>query len=345
MNPRDGSFPPHEPVPAKPDDSDHASYDKQLNVSLKAIEEAARSMDPALRDSPEVVWRPGVVLKLETLNPVRCFKGRGGGWLVGHRSAPGEVLVCASAGNLGQGLATAARRHGRIVHVVASRVANPVKLRRMEQLGASVHLVDGDFDAAKARAAELAAERGWRLVEDGTEPALAEGAGTIAAELTARHGDALRTVMVPVGNGSLAAGVGTWLRAVSPGTRVVGVTSAVAPATRAAWATGVLAAGPAFTTIAEGLCARVPVPDAVAVLRSVLDEFLLVPESRLIEAAKELWDTCGVLTEPSGAAAAAALAAHPELADPTGVTALIITGANATPDVLRHIVFDANGGM
>jgi threonine dehydratase len=306
-----------------------------LEISLAAVEEAARRLDPAFLDSPEVALRPGVTLKLETLNPVRSFKGRGGDWLIGHRLAPQETVVCASAGNLGQGLAHAARRHGRTVHVVASRTANAAKLHRMERLGASLHLVDGDFDAAKHRAAELAAERGWRLVEDGSEPALAEGAATIAVELLRRHGAALRTVLVPVGNGSLACGVGTWLRAVSPGTRIVGVTSAVAPATREAWRSGTAEPGPPFTTIAEGLCARVPVPGAVEVLRSVLDDFLLVDEARLLEAAGELWDTCGVLAEPSGAAAVAALADHPGLAG-DGVTALVVTGANASAEVLRR---------
>ncbi len=306
-----------------------------MEISPAAIEQAARALDPALRDSPEVVPRPGVVLKLETLNPVRSFKGRGGDWLTGHRCAPGEVLVCASAGNLGQGLAYGARRHGRTVHVVASRTANPAKLRRIEDLGGRVHLVDGDFDAAKTRAAALAAEHGWRLVEDGTEPALAEGAGTIATELTQRHGTSLHAVLVPIGNGSLACGVGSWLRAASPATRVIGVTSAAAPATRDAWRSGVARPGPPFTTLAEGLCARVPVPEAVAVLRSVLDDFLLVSEESLLKATRELWETCGVLAEPSGAAAAAALADHPALAA-GGPTALVITGANTSAPALRH---------
>lgn len=311
-----------------------------LDISLAAIEQAVRALDPALANSPEVVLRPGVVLKLETLNPVRSFKGRGGDWLTGHRCAPDEILVCASAGNLGQGLAYGGRRHRRTVHVVASRAANPTKLQRIEHLGASTHLVDGDFDAAKTRAAELAAEHGWRLVEDGTEPALAEGAGTIAAELTRRHGTALRTVVVPVGNGSLACGVGSWLRAVSPGTRVIGVTSAVAPATRDAWRSGVPEVGPPFTTIAEGLCARVPVPEAVSVLRSVLDDFLVVSEERLMDTTRELWENHGVLTEPSGAAAVAALADHPGLAAGDGTTALVVTGANASADTLRRTVLD-----
>ncbi|MDT0444987.1 PLP-dependent lyase/thiolase [Streptomyces johnsoniae] len=303
-----------------------------LNVSLDAIEQAARVIDPAFLDTPEIELWPGLTLKLETLNPVRSFKGRGGDWLAA-RCGAGETLVCASAGNLGQGLAHGARRHGLELHVLAARTANPAELRRLGELGARLTPVEGDADEAAARAAALAAERGWRLVGAGAEPALAEGAATIAVELARRHGPALRTVVVPVGNGSLACGVGTWLRAVSPGTRLVGVGSTASRATHDAWCTGVAEPGPPFHTAAPGLGVRVPEPDAVARLRQVVDEFVLVEEDQLLDAAKLLWNNRGVLTEPSGAAAAAAVIQRPDLAG-EGVTALVLTGANASGDVL-----------
>jgi threonine dehydratase len=98
-----------------------------------------------------------------------------------------------------------------------------------------------------------------------------------------------------------------------------------------------MAVGPPFTTIAEGLCARVPVEDTVKVLQSVLDDFLVVPETRLMDAARDLWDTRGIIAEPSGTAAAAALIDHADLGQ-HGVTALIVTGANASPDILRRVI-------
>ena len=180
-------------------------------------------IDPVFRDSPqyvsealgeEVAFRP--LLKVETLNPVRCFKGRGGSVLAAQ-AAPGDVLACASAGNFGQGVAYGARAAGLRCVVYASDAAQPDKLARMRALGADVRLVAGDFDAAKDAAEAAAAEEGMRSIVDGREPEIALGAGTIARELTAWP-EPIDAVVIPVGNGSLAWGMTAWLAAHAPET-------------------------------------------------------------------------------------------------------------------------------
>jgi len=235
-----------------------------LIVDLDEVKRARREIDPAFTNSPlfesaalSKQYGGRVILKLETANPIGSFKGRGGDWLA--RTADHErPLACASAGNLGQGLAYGARRAGIPLHVFASRSANPLKLARIKDLGASLHLVDGDFDHAKNCAADQAAKEDWRLIVDGEDRRLAEGAATIAAEITDAFADTIDLIFVPVGNGSLACGVATWFKQHSQRTRIVGVSSTVAPATYNAWRSGVLEVGPSFTTIAEGLCARTP---------------------------------------------------------------------------------------
>jgi threonine dehydratase len=180
-------------------------------VDAEGIERAVAEIAPVFLDSPQYVSEAlgdavgfAPLLKLETLNPLRSFKGRGGS-LLGARAAAGDVLACASAGNFGQGVAYGARAAGLASVVYAARDANPAKLERMRALGADVRLVDGDFDAAKDAVEQAAREEGLRLVVDGREPEIALGAGTIAHELTA--GDTrLDAVVIPVGNGSLAWG-------------------------------------------------------------------------------------------------------------------------------------------
>ena len=81
------------------------------------------------------------------------------------------------------------------------------------------------------------AASGAVMVEDGAEPEITEGAGTIGRELVAR-GDLFDAVLVPLGNGALLNGVGTWLKAVSPSTRVVGACSEGAPAMEESWRKG-----------------------------------------------------------------------------------------------------------
>jgi len=158
-------------------------------LSLARIEDAAAVIDPLFRDSPQLVFGPlsqalgaEVVLKVETLNPIRSFKGRGGHYFV-HRLPDRTPLVVASAGNFGQGLAHAATRRGIPLTVFAAETANPMKVARMRELGAEVVLAGGDFDTAKAAARDYAAQQNLRFIEDGFDAPISEGAGSMAVEL------------------------------------------------------------------------------------------------------------------------------------------------------------------
>src|SRR3954451_10002672 len=212
-----------------------------MSVSIESIAEAHRVIDPAFRDTPQYLCEPlseslglGVVLKVECLNPIRSFKGRGTDYLLHRLGRQDRGFVCASAGNFGQGMAYAARRHGVHVTVFAATTANPLKIERMRALGAEVVLEGHDFDAAKAGARRRALETGAMFVEDGTLAPIAEGAGTIALELC-QMADPLDAVLVALGDGALITGVGTWLRKTSARTRVIGVVAEGAPAMQLSW--------------------------------------------------------------------------------------------------------------
>jgi threonine dehydratase len=189
------------------------------SVSADRIAAAAAAIDPAFTGTPllrgsalDGALGVELALKVETLNPIRSFKGRGtelfAAELVAGRTAAGAApphLVCASAGNFGQGLARAGVRRGLRVTVFAAEGANPLKVAAMRAFGAEVRLGGGDFDAAKDRARRHAADAGGLYVEDGAWPEIAEGAGTLALELTgAAGGDAPDAVLLPLGNGALA---------------------------------------------------------------------------------------------------------------------------------------------
>ncbi len=147
-------------------DSPLSSRTVDVSISIDRIREAAAVIDPVFLHSPQFVSEPlservGVttVLKVETMNPIRTFKGRGTDFLL-HRLGDGpQDLVCASAGNFGQGMAHACRKRGRQLTVFAARSANPLKVERMRALGAKVELQGDDFDEAKD-AAKLHAVNG-----------------------------------------------------------------------------------------------------------------------------------------------------------------------------------------
>ncbi len=193
------------------------------------IEEACRVVDPVFLNMPQFHSEPlsdtlgmKLILKVETVNPIRSFKGRGADFFTSQ--LPGEIpkLVCSSAGNFGQGLAYAARKRGFHLTVFGAESASPMKVECMRQLGAEVRLSGQDLAAAKQLAKEFARATGALFVEDGFEPAISEGAGTIAVELC-RWPEPLDFLVVPLGDGALLSGLGRWMKTHSPQTRLVAV--------------------------------------------------------------------------------------------------------------------------
>jgi threonine dehydratase len=306
-------------------------------LALDHIEQAAATIDPVFRQTPQFsdaalseLIGTELVVKVETLNPIRSFKGRGADYLM--RELAGDArIVCASAGNFGQAMAYAGGRRGVPVLVFAATTANAAKVTRMRQLGAEVILAGADFDEAKDAARSYAGGRpGCLFVEDGAQPRIAEGAGSIGVELAAL---AIDTLLVPVGNGALISGVGRWLKATAPDTRIVGVCAAGAPAMADSWRAGRPVCAPSAATMADGIAVRVPVPAAVEWMRDTVDDVVLVGEDQLLAAMLTVRDTLGLLIEPSAAAGIAAATGQ----YPGQRVATIITGANLSADLLARL--------
>jgi threonine dehydratase len=271
---------------------------------------------------------------VETVNPIRSFKGRGTDFLVSNLSPDTSNLVCASAGNFGQGMAYAARKRNLPLTVFAAESANPLKLRRIRELGAAVRLAGHDFDEAKQHARTFASETGAQFIEDGREPEIAEGAGTIAVELD-RWPHKFDFALIPLGNGALLAGIGTWMKATSPATRIIGVCAAGAPSMALSLQRGQPESTDSVSTIADGIAVRVPVPEALSDLATVVDEVLLVDDHALIKAMQLVFQHHGLLVEPAGAAGLAAAITFPgRFRGASVVTPLC--GANLTADQIRE---------
>jgi threonine dehydratase len=176
-----------------------------------------------------------VSIKLETANPVRSFKARGTEVVASKLAENGpRAVVCASAGNLGQALAWSGRHRGLDVTVVASRFATAAKLDRIRALDAKLELVDGDIETARERASAIARHDGIRLVEDSLDLETCEGAATIGLELV-EAGPSFDAVLIALGGGALATGVGHVLKALAPGVEVICVQPLGAPAMTYSW--------------------------------------------------------------------------------------------------------------
>src|ERR1044072_3516082 len=158
-------------------------------LKMAGIREAVGSIDSVFLHTPQFradslsrLLGTNILVKVETANPIRSFKGRGAEY-VASRIPAGTKLLTASAGNFGQAMAYACRRRGLDLIVYASVRANPFKLERMRMLGASVVLHGEDFDEAKIEAKRVAAATGGRLGGGGFDVETGEGAGTIGIEL------------------------------------------------------------------------------------------------------------------------------------------------------------------
>jgi threonine dehydratase len=308
-------------------------------ITIDRIEAAARAINPVFLHTPQWVCEPlgealgvRVALKAETLNPIRSFKGRGADWLV-QNLPPGAALMCASAGNFGQAMAYACRKHGVPLTVYAAEAANPLKIARMRAMGADIILAGEDFDAAKSRARAHAAREGIRFVEDSLDPEPTEGAGTMALEWLS-FPERLDAMLIPLGNGAMLAGMATVIRARLPETRVVAVAATGAPAMVESLQSGERVTHERIDTIADGIGVRLPVPEALADLTGLVDDFVLVPDERMLEAMRLLHRHAGLVAEPSGAVGLAGVMQDPARFRDQMV-GTVICGGNLTPEQMQ----------
>jgi threonine dehydratase len=316
-------------------------------IRLDAIVEALSIIDPVFLNSPQYRCEPlndalgcDVTLKLETANPIRSFKGRGGSFLVTSRHQSGAFkgrrVVGASAGNWGQALAYACRAIGQPITMFASVNANPLKIDMMKSLGAEMVLQGEDFDAAKLAARKFAQETGGVQLEDGFDVEASEGAGTIAVELM-RDAQPPDVVLVPLGNGAMLTGMARWIKAVRPETQVIGVQSRGADAMEKSWRSKTVLEAASVDTIADGIGVRIPVPEALADMQGIVDDVVLVDDNTIIAAMKLFYQKAGLLVEPSGAAGLAAVLEYQSRFKAARV-ATVVCGGNVTEQQVQQYI-------
>ncbi|ROR93008.1 threonine ammonia-lyase IlvA [Nocardioides aurantiacus] len=296
-----------------------------------------------LEDSLRLSARHGlrVVLKREDLQPVRSYKSRGGYHFLA-RLTPEERergVVCASAGNHAQGVAFACAALGVSARVYLPRTTPRQKRDRVAGLGGEhvTVVVEGDsFDDA-ARAARRHAEATHRvLVPPFDHPATVAGQGTVVREAVAQLGAVPDVVVVPVGGGGLLAGTVAWLGERHPGVRVVGVEPAGAASLTAALAAGHPVELPEVDPFVDGAAVRRVGDVTYRQVSASGAAVVSVPEGQVCTEMLALYQSDGIIAEPAGALATAALPALlPTLSlGPDAVVLCVLSGGNN--DVSRY---------
>jgi threonine dehydratase len=275
------------------------------------VRAAAERIRPFLPPTP-LVASDGFALKLETFQPTGSFKVRGA---LAALTALDEPIVCASAGNHGLGVAWAAAQLGLDATIVVAETASPAKIDAIRGFPVTLVLHGADYDEAERHALSLPG----RYVSPYNDRDVIAGQGTVALEL-----EDADTIVVPIGGGGLAAGVG-----LATDARVVGVVPEASPAMQAAVAAGRVVEVEVRDTIADGLAGNIePGSVTVELCARHVDEIVAVSEAEILDAMRFLVRSHGLVAEGAGAAAVAALRSG--RIRPQGNTVALVTGRNVT---------------
>jgi len=288
---------------------------------------------PLLKASSLSSGSAQVFLKNETALPTNSFKPRGAIYALtkNMQRRAVEEIVASSTGNHGAAVAFAAKTLGVKATIFLPENPNPVKRKKIEDLGARI-VCNGSIDLAGASeaASEYARRPGVYFLNDATDPDLPAGPATIGLEIMEQLPD-VSAVYVPMGDTALIRGIGAAIKQLSPSTRVIGVQAEQAPSYVLSWRAGRPIPTDTCDTIADGLATRTPELENVAAIREVVDEVILVSEKQMLHAIATLHRQENVLAEPSGAAATAAWLRAPL----SGRNVLLVSGGNVS-DAVRQ---------
>jgi threonine dehydratase len=282
-----------------------------------------------------------VLLKHEETQVCRSYKVRGAYNLISTLDPEqrDRGVVCASAGNHGQGVAFACRRLRIRGRVVLPTNTPRQKRERIADIGGpwiEPVFAGLSYDEASAAAHADSLASGAVYVEPFDDPLTIAGQGTVGieiAEQAAEAGIAVDTVVVPIGGGGLIAGIALWLRRHHPAIHIVG-----AEAVGAAGMTAALAAGGPVSlahvdSFVEGAAVGRVGERTFPIVRELVDEVVTVPEGAVCTEMLDLYQVDGVIAEPAGTLASAA-ARGALRRPPRGPVVCVVSGGNN--DVSRY---------
>jgi threonine dehydratase len=309
---------------------------------LRTIREARKLLDqylPVTRTIPaHSLCGSGMAvhLKLETELPTGSFKPRGAFYALAVNLARRHVeeVTASSTGNHGAAVTFAAQTLGVPATIFLPSNANPVKRRKICDLGARI-VESGATDLAEAfqQASAYSARPGVYFLNDATDPDVPVGTATIGLEIVEQI-PTVSAVYVPMGDTALIRGLAAAVKQLSPKVRVIGVQAERAPSYYLSWKQGKVRPTDTCDTCADGLATRTPDRQNVRIIRELVDDVVLVSEDQMLRAIGHLYKKEGVLAEPAGAAATAAFLANPSHGG--GCAVLMVTGANISEEIMER---------
>jgi threonine dehydratase len=288
-----------------------------------------------------------VLLKREDQQPVFSFKLRGAYnkmvRLTEQERARG--VICASAGNHAQGVALSARKLGCKATVVMPTTTPKLKIDAVRALGGEVVLHGDSYSDAAAHAMGMERELGMTFVHPFDDPDVIAGQGTVAMEILRQHQGPLDAVFVAIGGGGLIAGVASYIKAVRPEVKVIGVQMSDSDAMRQSVLAGKRITLADVGLFSDGTAVKQVGVETFRIARKLVDEFVVVDTDAVCAAIKDVFQDTRSVLEPAGAMGVAAVKQYAAERKTRGETYVAITcGANMNFDRLRFVAERAEFG-
>lgn len=318
--------------------------EKSYSIDIDAAFEVLRNvvLNTPLQPHKKLSEKYGaeIYLKREDLQVVRSYKLRGAYNLIQSLTEEERLkgVVCASAGNHAQGFAFACRHLGIRGTVYMPVVTPKQKINQVKMFGngtIEIVLIGDTFDECQDHAIAFAAEHDMIFIPPFDHPRIIEGQGTVAIEIIKALTD-IDYVFVPVGGGGLAAGIGTYFKAHSPATRIIGVEPLGAPSMTEALKAGHPVVLEKINRFVDGAAVKRVGDLTFSICKDILTDVLLVPEGKVSTTILQLYNEDAIVAEPAGALTIAALDQYRHRLAGKKVVC-IISGGNNDIDRMQEI--------
>jgi threonine dehydratase len=293
-----------------------------------------------------------IYFKREDMQSVFSFKLRGAYNKMANLT-PAQLkhgVICASAGNHAQGVAASAMKLGCRAVIVMPTTTPPIKVDAVRARGGEVVLHGDSYTDAYNHALTLEKKQKLTFVHPFDDPDVIAGQGTVAMEILRQHSGPIHAIFVPIGGGGLIAGVATYVKAIRPEIKIIGVQTTDSDAMARSIAHGRRVTLPDVGLFADGTAVKLAGEETYRLAKQFVDEIILVDTDAVCTAIKDVFQDTRSILEPSGALSIAGAKAYIErarhekkpLKNETLVT--ICSGANMNFDRLRFVAEMADVG-
>lgn len=274
-----------------------------------------------------------VYLKREDLQVVRSFKLRGAYNFIRSLTATDRAkgVVCASAGNHAQGVAYSCFALGIEGKIFMPLTTPRQKVSQVKRFGGdqvSVVLTGDTFDDSYTAAMDYCTSEEKIFVHPFNDRRIIAGQGTVAVEILNDMQESIDYLFCAIGGGGLASGVGSYLKGISPKTKLVGVEPAGAAGMKTSLANGRVTRLDAIDTFVDGAAVKQVGDLSLAICTDVVDDIALVPEGKVCTTILELYNENAIVAEPAGALSVAALDFYKEEIKGKNIVCVVSGGNN-----------------